>query len=63
MSGDPPDAPPDPPLAGQTPEEPPRGRSAGSMVLGIVAGLAAVLGVWTLLVAGICVSLAGQIGG
>lgn len=61
MSDDPP--PPGAPLAGHTPEEPPRGARPGSMVVGIVAGVAAVLGVWTLLIAGVCASLAGRIGG
>jgi hypothetical protein len=61
MSTEPPDDPPGPALP--QPEEPPRRPNAVTVALGIVVGVAAVLGAWTLVGAGICVAVGGRIGG
>ena len=65
MTAQPPDDPPDdfPNSELPPPVEPAPPPSTSSVFLGIVVAVAAVLGVWTLVGAGICVAVGGQIGG
>jgi hypothetical protein len=62
MSAPPPD-PPEPLAPPEGDDEPPRRRSAATLALGILIGVAAVVGVWTLLGAGVCAAMLGGVRG